>query len=205
MENSNLPVEVTKIENEAMRTNLEKNFKNYCSSVMNKFINDDKLINKNIKEAENRCQIAKEHVDMANDYEASWWKWGASKKKMRLLAEAQTDMANAMISLQQVQALQFKFQRTLSNFCIVCLQAAMKNSNQLNELCDICIAIEKRQQMEEDMSESAINEIKNLHSKADEQKKYLEEKEQHEKNQGKYIGIAAIIIVLVIVLLLMTR
>ena len=85
------------------------------------FIDDGNTIEKQIENSKALCEEAEYMVESAKSYNNAWYKIGSDKKKMRLMAESQEGMAKAITNLQQGQALLFKYQKTLSFFCIACL------------------------------------------------------------------------------------
>ena len=144
------------------------------------FIDDGNTIEKQIENSKALCEEAEYMVESAKSYNNAWYKIGSDKKKMRLMAESQEGMAKAITNLQQGQALLFKYQKTLSFFCIACLYFVKKEQSQLDDLssyvynlCEQC----KNNEIPESMKE----EIYVLNTKLEDEKRIREQRLAEER------------------------
>lgn len=108
---------------------------------LEQFIQTEQELEKAINLARERCGLSKIKVEEAKKYDDAWYKIGSTKKKVKILAESQSSMQEAMESLQYGQSLTFQFQQDLASFCTVCLGIAKGHESQLTDLADIIFTI----------------------------------------------------------------
>lgn len=150
-------------------------------------------LEKSIEISEQKCDEAKESVQRAKNYSDSWYKIGSGRKKTRMIADAQEDLADAVSVLQQGQALTFQYQKRLAEFCAVCLQLVKNNTNRLEELSDLLVLFVE-QSKSDPVPQYVLDSIDTLYNQVQERKAEIEK-----SNQNKKYIIAGIAIALVLI------
>lgn len=90
-----------------------------------------------ISDAQKNKLAAEEKLAEAKGYHVRLTKLGSGAKKVRLLTEAQEAMLVSMNSMQQVEAIMFKFQQILVTFTQKCMYICVKNERNLNDFANI--------------------------------------------------------------------
>ena len=177
---SNLPVEVEVVDENL--NNIPKVVNNIVEikKRFEQFIDDGNTIEKQIENSKALCEEAEYMVEAAKSYNNAWYKIGSNKKKMRLMAESQEGMARAITNLQQGQALLFKYQKTLSFFCMACLYFIQKDQSQLDELSLYVVQLLEKCDNNE-IPESMKEEIYVLNTKLEDEKRIREQRLAEER------------------------
>lgn len=159
----------------------------------NEFIKLTKMLEIVIENSKEKCDDAKYSVQEAHDYDDAWYKIGSGKKKRRMITEAQVDLAEAVSSLQQGQALSFHYQRKLAEFCAICLSFAQKNEKQLTDLSNLLVEFVKKSEKEPAPS-YVLDQVNSLRKQLEERKAEIEK----QKKNKKIMFAAAIVIIVVL-------
>lgn len=157
------------------------------------FIKLSQYLEKSIEISKQKCEDAKESVQDAREYKDSWWKIGSGRKKTRLIAEAQEDLADAVSVLQQGQALTFQYQKRLAEFCAVCLQLVKNNTNRIDELSNLLVKFVE-QSKSEPVPQYVLDSIDTLYNQVQERKAEIEKSNQNKKYIIAGIAIAVVLI-----------
>lgn len=158
---------------------------------LERFIQTEQALETAINLARERCDLSKMKVEETKKYDDAWYKIGSTKKKVKMLAESQSSMQEAMESLQYGQSLTFQFQKDLASFCTVCLGIAKGHQNQLNDLADIIFTIHERSK-NEPMPKIVRMELDKLRVEVEREKNIIKYKQEAEMNKillrEKYIS-----------------
>lgn len=182
--NYNLPVaennfpEVVNPETPENMVDVKESFENYIAAMQ--------MLENAISQAEERCRESEEAVEDAKNYNDAWYKIGSTKKKVRMIAEAQSSMQEAINSLQYGQSLTFKFQQSLARFCAICLQFCRSNENKLDDLSKILVAIEERSKQEE-INPAIMTEVNNLRNAVEQEKEKIRIMKKADDEKGKIV------------------
>lgn len=141
-----------------------------AEKILKDFIKIGKALDQNIADSEYLSVLAEKSVGEAKAYKDSWYKIGSGKKKMRLLAESQADLAKAVSSLQKGQGLLLTFQKHLASFSAVCLRICQNNVTNLNDLSSIIDGVAS-EMSSEGIPQPIQNEIRLLKEQIEERRK----------------------------------
>ena len=159
----------------------------------NEFIKLSQYLEKSIAVSKQKCEEAQESVQEAKDYDDAWYKIGAGRKKTRMIAEAQVDLAEAVSVLQQGQALTFQYQKRLAEFCAICLQLVKNNTSKLDELSGLLLKFVE-QSKNEPVPQYVLDNIDTLYAQVEERKAEIAKSNQNKKYMIAGIAIALILI-----------
>lgn len=149
---------------------------------LERFIQTEQALETAINLARERCDLSKIKVEEAKKYDDAWYKIGSTKKKVKMLAESQSSMQEAMESLQYGQSLTFQFQKDLAGFCTVCLGIAKGHQNKLNDLADIIFTIHERSK-NEPMPKIVLMELDKLRLEVEREKNIIKSRQEVEKKK----------------------
>lgn len=149
---------------------------------LEKFVQTEQELETAINLARERCDLSKIKVEEAKKYDDAWYKIGSTKKKVKMLAESQSSMQEAMESLQYGQSLTFQFQKDLAGFCTVCLGIAKGHQNKLNDLADIIVAIHE-QSKKEPMPKIVLTELDKLRMEVEREKNIIKSRQEVEREK----------------------
>ena len=150
---------------------------------LERFIQTEQALETAINLAHERCELSKIKGDEAKKYDDAWYKIGATKKKVKMLAESQSSMQEAMESLQYGQSLTFQFQQDLASFCTVCLSIAKGHESQLNDLADIIFTIHERSK-NEPIPNVVLMELDKLRLEVENEKNIIKSRKEAERNKS---------------------
>lgn len=159
---------------------------------LEQFIQTEQELEKAINLARERCGLSKIKVEEAKKYDDAWYKIGSTKKKVKILAESQSSMQEAMESLQYGQSLTFQFQQDLASFCTVCLGIAKGHESQLTDLADIIFTIHERSK-KEPMPKIVLTELDKLRMEVERERNIIKSRQETERGKillrKKYIKV----------------
>jgi len=149
---------------------------------LEQFIQTEQELEKAINLARERCGLSKIKVEEAKKYDDAWYKIGSTKKKVKILAESQSSMQEAMESLQYGQSLTFQFQQDLASFCTVCLGIAKGHESQLTDLADIIFTIHERSK-KEPMPKIVLTELDKLRMEVERERNIIKSRQETERGK----------------------
>lgn len=149
---------------------------------LEQFIQTEQELEKAINLARERCGLSKIKVEEAKKYDDAWYKIGSTKKKVKILAESQSSMQEAMESLQYGQSLTFQFQQDLASFCTVCLGIAKGHESQLTDLADIIFTIHERSK-KETMPKIVLTELDKLRMEVERERNIIKSRQETERGK----------------------
>lgn len=149
---------------------------------LEQFIQTEQELEKAINLACERCGLSKIKVEEAKKYDDAWYKIGSTKKKVKILAESQSSMQEAMESLQYGQSLTFQFQQDLASFCTVCLGIAKGHESQLTDLADIIFTIHERSK-KEPMPKIVLTELDKLRMEVERERNIIKSRQETERGK----------------------
>lgn len=149
---------------------------------LEQFIQTEQELEKAINLARERCGLSKVKVEEAKKYDDAWYKIGSTKKKVKILAESQSSMQEAMESLQYGQSLTFQFQQNLASFCTVCLGIAKGHESQLTDLADIIFTIHERSK-KEPMPKIVLTELDKLRMEVERERNIIKSRQETERGK----------------------
>lgn len=181
---------------------------------LEQFIQTEQELEKAINLARERCGLSKVKVEEAKKYDDAWYKIGSTKKKVKILAESQSSMQEAMESLQYGQSLTFQFQQNLASFCTVCLGIAKGHESQLTDLADIIFTIHERSK-KEPMPKIVLTELDKLRMEVERERNIIKSRQETERGKillrKKYIkfylpyALICLVLAMIVVLCLVLK